>query len=347
MQESTPIFGAKTPREGSFPGLSLFRTPSISNGSPLALLVLYSRRSAPPREMQPPTASGDDEAPKVPRRGLTDIHVASVDDSRNVLAGLDYEDRITIVFAAGAVMERFVPDTDDRQLRQGYFAWVGLTMLLELAAKTRARWGEGPPGMAKPSRPRTPVADGEVLAQRVPRHLRKARHPDNLLLNLLQPDFVLPQFQAANYPVAIRAVRDELFGQWYSRGVFVPTLRLSLDIVMELHRLAGLPHGPDEATQARRMLASHRALAVPGVKVPVNARTIALVLEYYGVATPARTASCNGYRVRPWQLRRLMGMWTDHRIISLTDLTWMQGRYFLGGTPIQSAADSPDGPGVP
>jgi hypothetical protein len=294
--------------------------------------------------MPPHTASGSGLAPKSPRRGLTDIHVTSIDDSRNVLSGLDYEDRMAIVFAAGAVMERFVPDTEDRQLRRDYFAWVGLTILLELAAKTGARWGEGPPGLAKPARPRTPLPDGEVRTQRVPRRLRKARRPENLLLNLVRASMVLPQFRDANHPVAIRAVRDELFGQYYSRGVFIPSLRLSTDVVVELHRLAGLPHGPDDAAQARQVISSQRTFAVPGVKVPVNANTVPLVLEYYGVATPARTSSCYGYRVRPWQLRSLMGQWTDHRIIPLSDLTWMQGRYFLGGSPIDCAAREPDGP---
>lgn len=286
--------------------------------------------------MEPSIASGE-KVVKVPSRGATEIHVRSVDDTRNVLGLLDYEDRFSIVFAAGAVMDRFVPETDEPALRRDFFSWVGLTMLLELVARTEARWGEGPPGLAKPASPRGPESGDEVRIQRMPRRVRKARLPENLLLNMVRADLVLPPFRDANYPLAIRRVRDELFAEYFSRGVFVPSRRLAVDIVMELRRLGGLPHGPEDAKQVHEMVASQRTFAVPGVKASVSARVLPLVLEYYGVATPARTASCSGYRVRPWLLQRLMGMWTDHRVIRLSELTWMQGRYFVDGVPVDCA----------
>jgi hypothetical protein len=261
-------------------------------------------------------------------RPVTEIRVSSLVDSANRLQGLDYDDRMAVVFAAGTVVDRFVPEQDSAQLRRDYFAWVGLTMLFNLIRRTGARWGDGQPGQAVAGKQATGMNPGAVTISRLTAARREARRPENLVLNQVRADLLLPQYQSANYPVAIRQCRDELYQRSVAPGIFVPTLRLCSDIALELHRLAGNVQGvTPEAVKAQ--VASQRAFTVPGVKVPVTARLLALVLEYYGVATPARSSKRNGYRVRPWDLRRLIGMWEDHRIIQLSDLTWMQGRYVV------------------
>lgn len=278
------------------------------------------------------------------RAPLTVIQVASLDDSRNRLDGLDYDDRMAIVFAAGTVLEHFVPETDSAEHRCDYFAWVGLTILLKLVRKMEVQWGEGQPGKAVASKDRAAVQQGNVQVSRLPSRRHSARQPDRLLLNLVRPDLVPPQYRDANYPVAIRQCRDELFQRSLAAGLFVPTLRLCTDIVYELHRLAGVPAQNTGDRAVESLVASQRAFMVPGVKAPVTARSIALVLEYYGVATPARSSKNNGYRVRPWDLRRLMALWDDHRIIQLPELTWMEGRYLVAPDPHVS---SPPGSGSP
>ena len=278
--------------------------------------------------MKPSTAR-ESEFSGARRRPLTEIRVTSLDDSHNRLRGLDYDDRMAVVFAAGTAVDRFVPGGDSAQLRRDYFAWVGLTVLFNLIHRVDARWGNGQPGKALAGKEEQGSRPGDVRLGRHSAGRRDARRPENLLLNMVRPDLVLPQFRTVNYPVAIRQCRDDLYRRSVAIGIFIPTVRLCSDIVVELHRLAGSPPQDVTGEAVRSQVASQRAFTVPGVKAPVTARLLALVLEYYGVATPARSSKHNGYRVRPWDLRRLIEMWEDHRVIQLSDLTWMEARYVV------------------
>ena len=82
------------------------------------------------------------------------------------------------------------------------------------------------------------------------------------------------------------------------------------------------------------MLARRLPVPVPGLKAPLTIRAVPLVLEYYGAASPARTAACNGYNIRPDIIQQVLDKRADHDLIRLTELTWMQGRYVLDGAPV-------------
>lgn len=310
---------------------------------------LHMRIPAPTPGMVPLPSDGTKEVTsKAERirlgREMNHIELTSLDDTENVVCGVDYEDRMNILVAANAVVARLeAKGADDPQLHADYVAYVGLAMLLELARNTQARWGDGSLGAARPPAPHGPTRNN-VRLRNLPRRAREARQPDNLLLNLVKGDQVLPQYHDLNFPIEIRNAKAELYRRWSAKGIFVPSSQLTAAVADELTRRWDHSGASDEAEQIRIKAAKGQTLVVPGIKTPVTSKAVPAVLEYYGLARPARTAARNGYYVKSWYLRKVVDMWDHHRIIRLADLTWMEGRYLFKGQPVHVEKGYREGP---
>ena len=277
------------------------------------------------------------------RPELNDIPVMSMDDTQNVYAGIDYEDRMAILLAFNEVLPRLATTSPhDADLRRDYVLYVGLTMLLKLVRDTGARWGDGSLGSATPPAPHGPRSEDQRTGRRLPRRVVEARRPENLLLNMVRGILVLPQYKDLNFPIEVRNAKEELHRRCFSRGVFIQSSKLTAAVAIQLAQLARIePLPKEEADRLANLATRGIPMGAPGLKIPVTQRTVPAALEYYGLARPARTSLCNGYYVQPWLVQSLVAMRESNGTIRLGDLEWMAGRYRLEG-PRQKDA-SPGG----
>lgn len=248
--------------------------------------------------------------------------VASLDDRCNVLGPSSLADRFAVLSGIADAVPRLMDPAVAKTRRRAFVNWASLAMLTELRKQTHTGWGSGTFGYAEPA---TRKADPSTPRQERRRASKSPARAPRLMLNLLDPDLVLPEFRSLNIAREVASLQAELLDIVFNEEVRIPSAALHGAVQR------ALSDGP-MAALVHTVLPAGASWTRPHGRPsqgPSLARAIPQILAYYGAGRPGRLEDQRLTAVIPWRLHLVLDRIAKERTLDLGSLPWMDGRYLV------------------
>lgn len=224
--------------------------------------------------------------------------VASMDDAKNVLGGLTYADRVTILDATRRAFLAGEPGFAAIEDHDAYAQWCAIVALQKLIEAKGLRWA----GSARRSTTRL--------------------GPDFRLVELLPPHALLPANRPEDVPRSWPRLRRQLEERLFSQGLLATNEGLRRVAAQAVLDEEGAP-----SPTVRRFLRDKMPVRTADGEGQLGHHSLPRLLRHYGIGRPVLWHRQRAYRIRFDRLEKVVELMRMHVTVDLASLSWMRGRF--------------------